>query len=56
MYLCLLFHYVTIKTVNIFLKCMYLRISNKYGSLTRNKFLMKNVTILKYHDVLLKDA
>jgi hypothetical protein len=25
-----------------------LRISNKYGSLTRNKFLMKSVSTLKY--------
>jgi hypothetical protein len=30
---------------------LHLRISNKYGSLTRNKFLMKSVTTLKYNDV-----
>jgi hypothetical protein len=30
---------------------LQLRISNKHGSLTRDKFLMKSVTILKQHDV-----
>jgi hypothetical protein len=33
-----------------------LRISNKYGSLTGNKFFMKSVTTLKYHDVYSKYA
>jgi hypothetical protein len=34
----------------------HLRISNKYGSLTRNKFLMKCATTLKQHDVYSKYA
>jgi hypothetical protein len=31
-------------------KLYKLRISDKYGSLTRNKFLMKSVTTLKQND------
>jgi hypothetical protein len=33
------------------IKGLILRISNKYGSLTRNKFLIKSVTTLNQHDV-----
>jgi hypothetical protein len=35
---------------------LLLQISNKYGSLTRNKFLTKSVTTLKQHDVYSKYA
>jgi hypothetical protein len=45
--------HVTLCTDNI---SLYLRISNKYGSLTRNKFHMKSATTLKQHNVYSKYA
>jgi hypothetical protein len=53
-------HWLPLEALQTFQNGMFwtgiITISNKYGRLTRNKFLMKSVTTLKSHDVYSKYA